>query len=308
LVVGTNIITVRVTAQDGSTIGDYTVTVVREPFASPTFGSSGKFAYGANTGWLNFSPSTGNGVAVGESYLTGYAWDANTGWVNLGNGTPANGYAYSNANSSDAGVNHDGAGNLSGLAYSANVGWIKFGWAGANDPNRPRINLLTGAFTGFAYGANIGWINLGTGRLTTDSIISPDTDVDGIADAWEMRRFGALNIGGVGTDTDHDGQSDAAEYIADTDPSNPGESLSITSQTISTDRSQITLVFRTTSPGRLYRVQQSTTLLATGPGAWEDVPELGTFLALTPDTAATFSLPPGPTRFFRVVVVKPLQP
>jgi len=279
--------------------------------AQSTIDATDKFAWSANTGWVNFRPSAADGVVVGEKFLSGFAWGANTGWIHMGDGTPLNGHTYSNASATDFGVNHDGAGSFSGFAYSANTGWINFGWASLNDPNRPRFDLITGNFTGFAWGANTGWLNLGAGFLHTDQILCLDTDRDGMGDAWESQHFGNLTTAGLNTDKDKDAQSDAAEYVADTNPNDPGEFLRIVSQTYPPNLTSVTLTFSTTRPTRLYRIQESTTLLSTGPGAWADVRELGTFAAdPRSSTTKTFTLPAGtrPRHFLRVVVVKPLQP
>jgi hypothetical protein len=278
--------------------------------AQSTIDAAEKYAYGANTGWINFRPSAVDGVITGESILSGYAYAANTGWIHMGDGTPANGHTYANAAATDYGVNHDGGGNLSGFAYSANTGWINLGWAGPNDPNRPRFDLITGNFSGYAWSANTGWINLGSGFLNADQILCLDTDIDGIGDAWEMQRFGNLTAAAIGTDADKDGQSDAAEFVADTNPNDPWEFLSFVSHEYAPDFAKVTLQFATTRPTRLYRIQGSTTLQSTGPGAWADVGGLGAFAA-DPGamTEKTIDLPGATTRqFLRVVPVKPLQP
>ncbi len=266
-----------------------------------------KYAYGANTGWLNFRPSAPDGVVVGEAFLSGNIYAANFGWISVGDGTPDNGHTYSNTSATDTGVNHNGTGTLTGYAYGANIGWVNFGWnAVVNDPNRPHFNLLTGQFTGYAYSANTGWINL-AGNLTTDTLACPDTDADGMADAWEMQKFGNLPAAGVGTDRDKDGQSDAAEYVADTNPNDAGEYLRITTMWPDFANMQMTIQFRTARPTRRYRIQTSTTLSA-GPGAW--VTTGGDFLT---DIFLNFRTqvvpipaPAGPRRYFRVVAEKPL--
>lgn len=278
--------------------------------AQSTIDATNKYAWDANTGWINFRPSSADGVITGERFLSGYGWAENTGWIHMGDGTPANGHAYANASATDYGVNHDGAGNLSGYAYSANTGWINFGWAGLNDPNRPHFAIITGNFSGYAWSANTGWINLGAGFLSTYQILCLDTDGDGMGDAWESQHFGNLTTGGIGTDKDKDGQSDAAEFAADTNPNDPGESFRFVSHTYTTDFSSVTLQFATTRPTRLYRIQGSTTLQSTGPGAWADVGGLGTFAAGPGTTTTkTVALPLGTERhFLRVMAVKPLQP
>jgi len=278
--------------------------------AQSTIDATNKYAWSANTGWINFRPSAVDGVITGDRFLSGYAWAANTGWIHMGDGTPVNGHTYANASGTDYGVNHDGAGNLSGYAYSANTGWVNFGWAGPNDPNRPRFDLITGNFSGYAWSANTGWVNLGAGFLNTDQILCLDTDVDVMGDAWEWQHFGNLTSAGIGTDSDKDGQSDAAEFAADTNPNDSGEFLRLVSHSFTPGFTQVTLQFATTRPTRLYRIQGSTTLQSTGPGAWADVGGLGTFTADPGSTTTkTIALPSGTAQqFLRVMTVKPLQP
>lgn len=272
------------------------------PPPPPTIDPNTPFAYSANTGWINFRPSDTEGASVGETFLAGYIHGANTGWIDLGR-TPGNGYSYTNI-AGDFGVNHDGAGRLSGLAYSANTGWINFDWASSNDPNRPRLDLDDGRLLGYVYGANIGWIHLGAAGLATLTVSRPDTDADGVADDWERENFGNLTTAAVGTDTDGDGESDAAEYIAGTDPQALSDYLHVGPQTYSEDLGSVTLQF-VSNPTRRYRIEHTTSLTST----WVDSP-LG---AITPDagtvTSRTFSFPSdGRSHFFRVVAVLPLTP
>jgi hypothetical protein len=136
-----------------------------------------------------------------------------------------------------------------------------------------------------------------------------DSDADGMGDAWERQHFGNLTAAGIGTDKDRDGESDAAEFTADTNPNNAGEFLRLVSHAYAPDFSRVTLRFATTRPTRLYRIQGSTTLQATGPGAWTDMGQ-GAFIADPGSiTERGIALPPGAARhFLRIVPVKPLQP
>ena len=197
--------------------------------ADTSFDNIEKFAWSENCGWVSFrhdQPLSPDGVAFGGAFLSGLAYSANLGWINFGNGNPSNGYSYSNA-SGNHGVNHDGQGNLSGYAWCANCGWINFGWATISDPNRPRVDLVSGAFSGYAWGANIGWINLGTSLLTTQSMQDLDTDEDRIPDWWEIFHFNDLTKIDVTSDIDGDGVTDYSEYHADTDPRNANSFLKI---------------------------------------------------------------------------------
>ena len=274
--------------------------------ADTTFDNTQKFAWSANSGWISFrhdQPSSPEGVVFGGAFLSGYAYSANLGWINFGNGNPSNGYVYSNTNSSDYGVNHDGQGNLSGYAWSANCGWINFGWSTLTDSNRPRVNLLSGAFSGYAWGANIGWINLGTGLLTTQSMTDADTDNDGIADWWEKLHFLNLAIAHQTSHSDGDGVSDLNEYLANTNPKDADAYLKIVRHLHDLDSTETTLIF-TTTPTRLYRIEFSNDLGQADP--WTDS-ALATFAPdAGPTTAKTFTYPGNPKKFFRAVSLMPV--
>lgn len=185
-------------------------------------------AYGANIGWLNFQGDVANGASIGLYYSTGFVWSANCGWINLGSGAPVNGHTYANDSAGDWGVNLVlPGGYLRGYAYGANIGWINFETNG-----NARVDLATGAISGYAYGANVGWISLSNaqGFVQTDSLNwGPDTDNDGIPDAYEQARAGDLVTLGVGGDYDVDGSLDVEEFMADTDPLDDESILAIAS-------------------------------------------------------------------------------
>lgn len=268
--------------------------------AEPSFiGSPARHAYSANAGWLDFRPSASEGVHVTDTFLAGYAYAANFGWINLGSGAPANGHTYTNTSATDFGVNLSPDGSLTGYAYAPNIGWINF----EQTHGQPRINLLDGKFSGSAYAANIGWIALATtvSELATATITRRDSDHDGIPDTWERLHWGNLTTADAVTDSDADGQRDAAEYLAGTSPLDRTSLLSIVSQTFSADHTQSEITF-TISPNRKYRVEHSETLA----DAWMDSVH-GTFTPV-PGTTATRSLtlPSAASRFFRVAAVQPL--
>jgi len=113
-----------------------------------------KWAWSANTGWINFNPPNG-GVTVCDDHLEGYAWGENVGWIRLGTYTGGGAHTYDES-AANYGVNRDGDGNLSGYAWGTNVGWINFSPDGADGVS---IDPASGDFSGYAWGENAGWIN-----------------------------------------------------------------------------------------------------------------------------------------------------
>lgn len=83
-------------------------------FASTTNGTidiSDKYAWGENTGWINFAPTEG-GLTITDTAITGHAWSRDVGWINF------------SATSSGQGVINTCEGILSGSAWSQTLGWI----------------------------------------------------------------------------------------------------------------------------------------------------------------------------------------
>ncbi len=271
--------------------------------ADSTINPVHRYAYGENTGWIDARADTTNGASLGQSYCTGHLWSGNVGWIGLGNG-PTNGWHYSNASATDWGVNHDGAGRLTGYAYGANIGWVSF----EQVYGQPRIDLLTGNLSGNVWGANVGWISLANSQafVRTDTFgAGPDSDGDGIPDAWEYQTAGDLvTLQGGGADFDHDGVTDADEALADTDPRDPGSRLVITAFARVGNTDVTTWPVAQT---RLYRLEQ-TDSLSPAPPVWSDsgyglIPPGG-----DPEVSRGVSDPVATQRFYRVQAVIPLSP
>ena len=277
------------------------------PASPSTVSGLAHHLYAANAGWIDARPSARFGLRVGEFFLSGWLSSPNLGWIHVGDGSPGSGHAYLNSARApaDYGVNLNASGSLSGYAYGANIGWINFGWAGLNDPNRPRLDFATGILSGYGYSANIGWLAFVSSELRTTRLERTDSDADAMDDAWERRHFSTLFPAGVGTDSDRDGQSDAAEYVSGTDPRNAADRFLITAYTIVGGMTQIDVEF-TSSEKRRYRIEYTDNLAA---GSWAGSP-LGEFSPdAGPRTARSFTLPTTATaRFFRVVAVLPLAP
>ena len=277
--------------------------------AATTINAVNRFAYGANIGWIDWRGDGASGAVIGAFVCSGYIWGANVGWIHLGDGTPANGIRYQNNSATDFGVNHDGTGNLRGYAYGANIGWLTFTNRDANGVpyDGPKVDLLTGRLSGFVWSANCGWISLSNqfAFVQTDSMdCGPDTDADGIPDAWELQFAPNLTVLNGGSDNDGDGFTSLEEFIADTNPLDPNSLLRLTLIVAATGGSPADLIW-TSSPTRVYRIRGTTDLFT--PQPWPDV-SLG---LLAPDPGATTARTVSginALRFFVVEALKPLDP
>jgi len=267
--------------------------------AASTIDAGNRYAYGANTGWINWVADTNNGAVIGDYVCSGYIYSANVGWISLGNGSPTNGIRYQNLSANDFGVNQDGLGNLRGYAYGANIGWINFENTGA-----PTVNLISGQLRGYVWSVNCGWISLSNAvaYVQTDTISPGALDTSGLPTAWELTYFGHTGVD-PNADPDHDGLSNYQEYLAGTSPVNAGDSLAITGQHFAPGGTSASLTWNSVTT-RYYYIQKTPSL--TSP-VWTDS-GLG---LITPDgslTARTFTNTNAPARFYRVQAVRPLTP
>ncbi len=232
--------------------------------AATTIDAANHNAYGSNFGWLDWRGDSANGAVIGEYVCSGYIYSANVGWINLGNGSPTNGIYYQNVSANDFGVNQDGLGNLRGYAYSANIGWINFEATGA-----PKVDLATGNFSGYAWSANCGWISLSNAfaQVQTDSIQKGSLAPNGLPAAWLLANFGTTNID-ANADLDHDGMSNAREYLAGTNPNDANSNLRVTSLQRGNfgDQARIDMIWSSV-PTRYYAVQYRSRLES---GSWND--------------------------------------
>ena len=276
--------------------------------AASTISPGNPYSYGANIGWMNWRASTADGVEIGEYVCSGYIYGANVGWIHLGDGTPTNNIQYSNASGSDFGVNYvidpaqPGYAVLRGFAYGANIGWINF-----ENTGNPRLRFSDGNFEGYVWSANTGWINLGNGAFVLNTLsVTPgvDSDMDGMADAFEFQFFGNLAMN-MNTDTDGDGMSDVQEYLGGTNPTNASDRFQITLFDTNPGGTSSLLTW-TSSAARLYRIETSPDLLL---DTWSNDP---TFGIITPDVGATTSrtVTAGAAnkRFYRIRPIRPLLP
>ena len=116
-----------------------------------TIDSTNKYAWGENTGYINFGNSYGD-IHVTDSAITGYAWSENYGWINL---SPAN-----------SGVLNDAEGNLSGSAWSEGLGYISFAGVTINS---------SGNFVGIASGTVAGQVSFNCSNCTVNTDWRPQS-------------------------------------------------------------------------------------------------------------------------------------
>jgi len=249
-------------------------------------------------GNLEWLPSAESGAVISQYFCSGYIYGGSIGWINLGSGTPANGLAYQNNAASDFGINVSAAGELRGFAYGANIGWVNFA-----PPGNPRVDWGTGKLSGAVWAANVGWIPLtnATQFIRIESLPDlPDTDGDGLPDAWEIQVAGTLTALNGSSDTDHDGQSDLDEYLAGTNPLDPADFLGPLRLTVNSGAKE--LQFPTKS-NYVYRIEQHG---AFGSGIWSAAP---TPLITGTGATAVVQLQSNPDHlfFYRLVAYPPLS-
>jgi hypothetical protein len=123
----------------------------------------------------------------------------------------------------------------------------------------------------------------------------PDVNHNGISDLWERRYLGEVAASHPpDTDTDHDGMSDLAEFLAGTDPTNPASSLRLLQPAVQPDGA---VVLRwTTVVDHQYRIWGSADL-----ESWSVVRDWMDVRAGTTSTVLPTSVVQA-RRFFRVEV------
>jgi hypothetical protein len=159
--------------------------------------------------------------------------------------------------------------------------------------------------TGHIWSANCGWISLSNtvAYVLTDTIAPGlDSDGNGLPDAWERINFGHIGVDPY-ADPDGDGMSNKQEYLADTDPNNSLDHLTITAKTFGAGGSTATITW-SSKLTRYYYIQKA---LGLTPPSWFDS-GLGLIPPGGASTTRSFGDTNAPTRFYRVRAIRPLAP
>lgn len=129
---------------------------------------------------------------------------------------------------------------------------IAYNHWGASGVDDVGIGNFTGAQPDWTFAANA--VSTSVRRL--DILVLRDVNTNGIPDAWEMSRLGSL-AEAASDDHDSDGVSNHGEYLAGTDPANGNDWPRVLVEM----PAGLTRVVVTTSVGRVYHLQMSTSLV-----------------------------------------------
>ena len=134
---------------------------------------------------------------------------------------------------------------------------------------------------------------LSTGVAGSVDLVIDDSDEDGLPDSWEMQFLGNL-ASGPAADPDGDGQDNATEYLAGTNPASGASRFAATLESV--NATLFTLAWPSV-PGRLYQIHTTTSLS----GTWSLLEEVPAAPAPATHTSRIMTRS-GDSRFYRVAV------
>ena len=145
-----------------------------------------------------------------------------------------------------------------------------------------------------AYGNDpVNWFAAVATAGAPNTTSNPDSDGDGMPDAWELANFATLARDGSG-DFDSDGESDLNEYLSGTNPTDPTDYLRILSGVVT--GTTCVLTFNAVA-GESYSVFYRDAVDA---GAWTKLADVPAHASTGPVQVFDTNLT-GPTRYYRLV-------
>ena len=200
---------------------------------------------------------------------------------------------------------HALSGDALGITWPRLLGFVLSGYEvfvdGAETPVFATVNStsITGLQPGSTHSVALRYV-LADGRRSalspaaTGTTWGADLNGDGLPDGWQTTHFGKTAAGwpSPGSDTDGDGASDLAEFLAGTDPQNPASALRSEMKAVGGE-----LRFEWTArPGFVYQVQVSTN--------FTDWVNVGLPRFATGDSDGVPMVPSGTAAFYRVIRVR----
>ncbi|HXJ57731.1 MAG TPA: lamin tail domain-containing protein [Verrucomicrobiae bacterium] len=138
-------------------------------------------------------------------------------------------------------------------------------------------------------------LGIGSGQAPLTVLI--DSDHDGLPDEWEALYFGAPNVADPDADSDGDSQSNRAEYIAGTDPTDPSSYLKVDeARPDVASNLWVRIEFQAVS-NRTYTVQSSDKVPG---GSWSKVSDLPATTTNRPVVIYDSRPATNATRFYRL--------